>query len=109
MNKANPLSPFWKTFFIPSFRYCTVLRPLGYAQNQLPDGFILFSEMIHDIHVDLRYHSKDTFLGRPVEGYLSPVCILSLQAAEALSKVKLDLKKEGLKLKFLTLIDRNGL
>jgi D-alanyl-D-alanine dipeptidase len=99
VNKANPLSPFWKPFFISSFCYCTVLCPFGYAQNQLPDGFIPLSEMIHDIHVDLRYHSKDNFLGRPVEGYLSPVCILSLQAAEALSKVQLDLKKEGLKLK----------
>ena len=69
------------------------------AQNELPDGFIRLSEVIHDIHVDLRYSSQDNFLGRPVAGYLSPVCVFSLPAAEALSKVQLDLKKEGLKLK----------
>ena len=99
MDRTEPLSPFRKMVFLSFFSYCTVLCLSVSAQNELPDGFIRLSEVIHDIHVDLRYYSKDNFLGRPVEGYLSPVCILSLQAAKALSKVQLDLKKEGLKLK----------
>jgi D-alanyl-D-alanine dipeptidase len=99
MNPVKRLAPLWKRLFLSSIFYCSILCSSGYAQNKLPDGFIRLSEIIPDIHVDLRYYSKDNFLGRPVEGYLSPVCILSLQAAKALSKVQLDLKKEGLKLK----------
>ncbi|MDA8889353.1 M15 family metallopeptidase [Cyclobacteriaceae bacterium] len=99
MDRTEPLSPFRKMVFLSFFSYCMVLCLSVSAQNELPDGFIRLSEVIHDIHVDLRYSSQDNFLGRPVAGYLSPVCVFSLPAAEALSKVQLDLKKEGLKLK----------
>jgi D-alanyl-D-alanine dipeptidase len=99
VDRTEPLSPFRKIIFLSFFSYCTVLCFSVSAQNELPEGFIRLSEVIHDIHVDLRYYSQDNFLGRPVAGYLSPVCILSLPAAKALGKVQLDLNKEGLNLK----------
>ena len=99
MNRTEKLSHFWKTLFISFFSYSTVLCYSNYAQNRLPNGFIQLSEIINDVNIDLRYCTKDNFLGRPVAGYLSPICILSLPAAKALSKVQLDLKKDGLKLK----------
>ena len=68
MNPVKRLAPLWKLLFLSSIFYCSILCSSGYAQNKLPDGFIRLSEIIPDIHVDLRYYSKDNFLGRPVEG-----------------------------------------
>lgn len=35
--------------------------------------------------IDARYAGRHNFLGRPVEGYLAPLCLLSLSAAHALA------------------------
>ena len=88
-----------RILFICFSAYSTIFYYSSYTQSRLPNGFIRLSEVINDAQIDLRYYTKDNFLGRPVAGYLSPICILSIPAAQALNKVQLDLKKNGLKLK----------
>lgn len=65
----------------------------------LPEGFVYLKDVAPDIVVDLRYYSGENFIGERIDGYLAPRCILSMQAAVALSKVQGDLRRFGLGLK----------
>lgn len=65
----------------------------------LPEGFVYLDEAVPDIVVDLRYYSGENFIGERIDGYLAPRCILSREAAVALSRVQGDLKRFGLGLK----------
>ncbi len=70
-----------------------------FAQNHLPEGFGYVVDSIPDIQLEMRYCYNDNFVGRPIEGYNEPVCILSLEAISALKKVQDELKEKGLGLK----------
>ncbi len=71
----------------------------GASASCLPEGFTLLSDIDSSILQDIRYYSAHNFLGRRVEGYNAPVCILSRPAAEALSAVQKDALKAGYSLK----------
>lgn len=65
------------------------------ANTELPEGFGYVHEAIPEVVYDIRYHGYDNFLGRPVDGYLEPVAILTNEAIEALSQAADDLADEG--------------
>lgn len=65
----------------------------------LPDGFVYLDEKIPDLRLEPRYAGSHNFVGQPIDGYLKPRCILSREAAEALSKVQEELRPFGLGLK----------
>ncbi len=62
----------------------TPLVPLAHI-----DGSIL---------TDLRYAGSDNFVGEPIDGYAAPRCLLTREAAEALSAVQRALRPRGLSL-----------
>lgn len=66
---------------------------------RMPDGFVYLSDIAPDIRIELRYYTTDNFLGQPVSGYLSPQCILTQAAGNALKKIQEELKPFGLGLK----------
>lgn len=75
---------------------------MSLAQEQtgeLPKGFVYVDEVIPDIIIELRYYSGHSFVGETVDGYLKPRCILTREAAEALTKVQKALRPFGLGLK----------
>jgi zinc D-Ala-D-Ala dipeptidase len=49
--------------------------------------------------VDARYAGAHNFVGRPIDGYEAPRCLLTKPAAEALAQVARDLAAQGLVLK----------
>ena len=57
-------------------------------QSQLPDGFVAISEVAPDIELDIRYYTSNNFIGRPVDGYFAPACILTLEAGRALAQAQ---------------------
>ncbi|QSH40055.1 M15 family metallopeptidase [Lentisphaerota bacterium ZTH] len=59
-------------------------------------GFIYVKHLIPNLKLEMRYCSTNNFTGRKVQGYINPVCILSVKAATALEKVQRDLNKMGL-------------
>ena len=61
----------------------------------IPLGFGYVHEVIDDARYDVRYFGYDNFVGRPVDGYLEPVAILSLEALEALVRVADELRQQG--------------
>ena len=65
----------------------------------LPKEFVYIKDIIPDIQIELRYCTADNFVGRRIDGYIKPKCILTKQAALSLKKVQTDLKSFGLGLK----------
>ena len=65
----------------------------------LPKGFVYVTDHIPDVILEIRYYSTYNFLGVRVDGYHSPVAILTKEATEALQKVNDDLRKQGFAIK----------
>ncbi|HET7681237.1 MAG TPA: M15 family metallopeptidase [Xanthobacteraceae bacterium] len=69
------------------------------AQEQRPPSFVDASTVVPGLVVDMRYFGEDNFVGRRIAGYQKPVCLLTIQAAQALAEVARDLEPRGLRLK----------
>lgn len=65
----------------------------------LPVDFVYLKEVNPTILQDMRYSGYHNFVGRPVKGYMANTCILTRQAAQALSKVQRELFSMSLSLK----------
>lgn len=76
-----------------------VFALVSQAYAELPKGFVYLSDVNSSVVQEIRYHSSHNFVGTRVDGYVSPVCILTVQAAEALDKVQQDLELIGYSLK----------
>ncbi len=63
--------------------------------TQLPEGFVYAKEVIPKLRTDLRYYSSNNFIGKPIDGYIQPKCIMSKEAAAALKNVQEELQKLG--------------
>jgi len=57
--------------------------------------------VVDGLVVDMRYFGADNFVGRRIDGYEAPRCLLARPAAAALSAVQKDLTRRGLGLKVL--------
>ncbi len=69
------------------------------TEKQRPDNFVDIKKFIPDIQTDMRYFSEHNFVGRKINGYLAPVCLLTIPAAQALKTVSEQLLPMGLTLK----------
>nr|WP_312891176.1 M15 family metallopeptidase [Mesorhizobium silamurunense] len=56
--------------------------------DPLPAGFVRLADIDPSIRQDIRYAGSENFLHRKANGYDAPVCILTEQAAKALSSVQ---------------------
>jgi D-alanyl-D-alanine dipeptidase len=68
------------------------------AQPRHP-GFVDVVDAVPGVVVDMRYFGEQNFIGRRVEGYEAPRCLLTVQAATALAQVQRDLAPGGIGLK----------
>ena len=59
--------------------------------NELPEGFVYIDSIIPDISIDLKYYSKNNFVGERITGYKEPVLIATKEVAYALREVQKDL------------------
>jgi len=65
----------------------------------LPANFVYLKEVDPGILQEMRYAGDHNFIGRPIRGYEAGTCILTNQAAKALSLVQRELRKMSLSLK----------
>jgi zinc D-Ala-D-Ala dipeptidase len=68
------------------------------AGENIPEGFVDVKKVVPSIVLDIRYSGPHNFVGERVDGYKAPKCILTQQAAEALSRVQdlfQQMKNEG--------------
>jgi len=69
------------------------------AQEQRPPSFVDAASVVPGLVVEMRYFGDNNFVGRPIDGYERPLCLLTRQAAASLAEVARDLQPRGLKLK----------
>ena len=50
-------------------------------------GFVLFSEVVPDAILEIRYYSTYNFVGERIDGYEEPIALITKEAGEALKKV----------------------
>ncbi|WP_300970805.1 M15 family metallopeptidase [Thiocapsa sp.] len=56
-------------------------------------------DVVPDVVLDIRYATEHNFVGRPIEGYEAPLCLLTHRAAAALAGVQATLRELNLSLK----------
>jgi zinc D-Ala-D-Ala dipeptidase len=65
----------------------------------LAPGFVPLADVDATILQDMRYATKYNFVGRRIDGYRDPVCILHRRAARALRRAQNELHDQGYTLK----------
>ena len=72
---------------------------LSIEAKEIPKGFVYVKNKIPMVELDIRYYDSNNFIGKPIDGYLLPKAILTIQATVALKKVQEELKSFSLGLK----------
>jgi zinc D-Ala-D-Ala dipeptidase len=72
--------------------------PVAAAQDR-PSDFVDAASVVPGLMEDIRYAGSHNFVGRPIDGYEAPKCLMARQAAEALAQVARDLAPQGLHIK----------
>ncbi len=67
--------------------------------QERPAAFVDAAATVPGLIVDMRYAGSHNFVGRPIDGYETPRCLLTQAAAAALADVARDLAPRGLHLK----------
>ena len=71
----------------------------GCSANCNPDDFVFLRDIDPSIMQDIRYYSPHNFMGRRVEGYNAPECVLTKSAGEKLVNVQKEAMSRGYTLK----------
>jgi zinc D-Ala-D-Ala dipeptidase len=67
--------------------------------QQRPASFVDAATPVPGLIAEMRYAGSHNFVGRPIDGYEAPRCLLTQQAANALADVARDLAARGLVIK----------
>src|SRR6202451_1571240 len=67
--------------------------------QERPAAFVDASTVVPGLIVEMGYAGAHNFVGRPIDGYDAPRCLLSQAAAAALAEVARDLASHGLHIK----------
>lgn len=79
--------------------FAIALVSCAHTDTRWPQGFVNAAHVVPGLRVEMRYAGAHNFVGRRVDGYEAPVCILTSEAAEALARVQAALAPRGLGLK----------
>lgn len=96
------MTPFKRVMICMLF---TVMAAAGCAESlpapayQLPDGFCYVHDVIEDVVLDIRYAGEHNFVGKPIDGYLAPYAVMTVEAADALKKAADTFREMGYRLK----------
>ena len=90
------MHPFCK--FIPALLLSLVVPCLASAEPR-PEHMVYLRSIDPSIEQDIRYATAHNFTGHPLDGYEAPECLLSVDAAKALSRVQTALRAQGYGLK----------
>jgi D-alanyl-D-alanine dipeptidase len=67
--------------------------------QERPAAFVDAATVVPGLVLDMRYAGSHNFVGRPINGYQAPHCLLTQPAAAALAAVARDLEPRGLVIK----------
>lgn len=80
------------------FLFSFIISFSSFSQK-MAEGFVYLSDVEATIKSELRYFSKNNFIGTPIDGYKNNCVVITKEAANALKKVQEILLKKGLSLK----------
>lgn len=69
------------------------------ARSPSAAGMLDVSRLAAGIRIDMRYAGSENFVGRPIDGYAAPRCLLKVEAAAALARVQRELDKQSMRLR----------
>src|ERR1700686_4117914 len=88
---------------LPMLTLCLALIAAFGAQAALaqerPAAFVDAATIVPRLIADMRYAGSHNFVGRPIDGYEAPRCLLTQAGANALADVARDLAPRGLVIK----------
>ena len=64
-----------------------------------PSGFVVLTDVVPDVILEIRYYSTFNFVGTRVDGYEEPVALITREAAVALKGVSDEMMARGYRLK----------
>ena len=64
-----------------------------------PSGFVVLTDVVPDVILEMRYYSTFNFVGTRVDGYEEPVALVTREAAQALKAVSDEAMERGYRLK----------
>lgn len=67
-------------------------------KEALPERFVYLDEIIPSAQYKMGYYGEDNFVGTRIDGYLAPLAIATVEAAEALLAVSHELAESGCQL-----------
>lgn len=70
-----------------------------YKTSDDSSDFVVITEVVPDVILEIRYYSTYNFVGARIDGYEEPVALFTREAAEALKAVSDDVKAQGYRLK----------
>ena len=62
-------------------------------------GFVVLADHVPNIVQEIRYHSTYNFVGERIDGYETPIALLTIEAARALKQAATELNVQGYRLK----------
>lgn len=71
----------------------------GVKYSDDSSDFVVLSEAVPDVILEIRYHSTYNFVGDRIDGYEQPIALLTKEAAAALKNVSDELTAKGYRLK----------
>ena len=77
----------------------TVFATSSADAQERPAAFVDSATVVPGLIVEMRYAGSHNFVGRPIDGYDAPHCLLTRAAANALADVARDLAPRGLFIK----------
>jgi len=84
-------------------RLLLAVLAIGAAQialaDERPTAFVDAATVVPGLIVEMRYAGAHNFVGRPIDGYEAPRCLLTKPAAAARAQVARDLAPRGLRIK----------
>ncbi len=85
---------------IPVLLLGILMCSCSYVQNKVDRGhFVLITEAVPDVILEIRYFGTYNFVGTRIDGYKSPVALLTRQAADSLKVVSDEVMGMGYRLK----------
>ncbi|OQK18675.1 hypothetical protein AU255_04030 [Methyloprofundus sedimenti] len=76
---------------------CTGRKEADWIKHD--DQFVDIKKIIPSVHLDIRYYSKNNFVGSRIDGYDAPKCLLTRETALALRNVQKELAADQQSLK----------
>ena len=73
--------------------------PDGVKLSDDASGFVVLSEAVPDVILEIRYYSTYNFVGDRIDGYEEPVALITKEAAAALREVSDEMLAKGYRLK----------